>query len=249
MENRLLTADEVADYLRVDRNTIYIWCRKGILPAIKIGKEWRIREADLTAFVTPHHESPVRPASFERMFGSELEDSEHLLVVAPRQEDVWKVEAEFFKLAVKRGHLLLKGCWWQHPDDVRHEYTRAGLPVEDLEARGDLVVYNFWDAYKKGGAQAVVNLWYRRGQDGYFWGSGSYLTGEWETQLPQLVDFEDGLHRTLALTRGVAICPCVPNLDTTEAITTLFKLTLHHTGTVMMLDDDQLALLRPAPLQ
>lgn len=41
-EDDLLTVDEAAAYLKTSKNTICIWCRSGRLPAIKIGRQWRI---------------------------------------------------------------------------------------------------------------------------------------------------------------------------------------------------------------
>lgn len=43
----VLTADEVADYLRVHLTTVRRWCREGELPAVKVGRSYRVRRADL----------------------------------------------------------------------------------------------------------------------------------------------------------------------------------------------------------
>lgn len=42
-----MTVDEVAAYMRVRRETVWTWCRQKVLPAFKVGREWRIREEDL----------------------------------------------------------------------------------------------------------------------------------------------------------------------------------------------------------
>jgi excisionase family DNA binding protein len=39
--NEVLTLDELAQYLRVHRSTIYRLLRKNQLPAFKIGSDWR----------------------------------------------------------------------------------------------------------------------------------------------------------------------------------------------------------------
>jgi len=39
---KLLTSREAADYLRVSRATILRWCKAGQLPAVRIGRQWRI---------------------------------------------------------------------------------------------------------------------------------------------------------------------------------------------------------------
>ena len=41
------TVLEVAERLKVTKFTIQRWCSSGKLPAVKIGKEYRIRAADL----------------------------------------------------------------------------------------------------------------------------------------------------------------------------------------------------------
>ena len=50
-ESELLTLPEVAARLRLCNNTVYRMCRKGVLPARKVGRQWRIRAADLTEWL------------------------------------------------------------------------------------------------------------------------------------------------------------------------------------------------------
>ena len=44
---KLYTPEEVAEHLKVSRETIYIWLRSGKLRAAKIGHFWRIAESEL----------------------------------------------------------------------------------------------------------------------------------------------------------------------------------------------------------
>ena len=44
---KLLTLAEVHDHLRVSMVSIYAWIRSGKLPAIRVGREWRVRQSDL----------------------------------------------------------------------------------------------------------------------------------------------------------------------------------------------------------
>lgn len=53
----LLNVKEVADFLRVNTNTVYVWARQGRLPAIKIGRSWRFRRSDLEAWLEKHRQS------------------------------------------------------------------------------------------------------------------------------------------------------------------------------------------------
>ena len=43
LANRMLTAQELAVYLRVNRSTVYRLLKKGELPGFRIGSEWRFR--------------------------------------------------------------------------------------------------------------------------------------------------------------------------------------------------------------
>lgn len=49
--DRLWTVDEVADYLQVSRTTVLRRIRSGELVAIRMGNSWRVRQADLDAFL------------------------------------------------------------------------------------------------------------------------------------------------------------------------------------------------------
>jgi excisionase family DNA binding protein len=48
---RLLTVAEVADLLRVSSMTVYRLIKAGDLPAVRIGKSFRLREDDVDAFL------------------------------------------------------------------------------------------------------------------------------------------------------------------------------------------------------
>ena len=48
---KLLTTQEVADYLGLTRRTIYTYIQSGSLRAVKVGREWRIKESELEAFI------------------------------------------------------------------------------------------------------------------------------------------------------------------------------------------------------
>ncbi len=51
--DELLTVTEVAEYLGVTERTVYNWVRAGKLPAVKVGRLWRVRESDLASWLTP----------------------------------------------------------------------------------------------------------------------------------------------------------------------------------------------------
>jgi len=47
----LLTAEEVAEFLRVRPTTVYEWARNGKIPASKIGRLWRFSRQDTESWV------------------------------------------------------------------------------------------------------------------------------------------------------------------------------------------------------
>lgn len=49
-----LTTEEVLGYLKTTPRTIYRLIRSGELPAVRIGRQWRFRRADLDQWVERH---------------------------------------------------------------------------------------------------------------------------------------------------------------------------------------------------
>jgi excisionase family DNA binding protein len=46
MDNdKIMTLEEVAEYLRVKPQTIYTWLQEKKIPAAKLGKEWRFKKS------------------------------------------------------------------------------------------------------------------------------------------------------------------------------------------------------------
>lgn len=48
---KVYTLDEVADILKVTKRTLYSYIKAGTLPAVKMGKYWRVSQENLQAFV------------------------------------------------------------------------------------------------------------------------------------------------------------------------------------------------------
>jgi excisionase family DNA binding protein len=49
---QLLTVSEVADAMRVSNMTVYRLIKSGQLPAVRVGKNYRIRESDLDTYLS-----------------------------------------------------------------------------------------------------------------------------------------------------------------------------------------------------
>ncbi len=47
--NRLMTSEEVAEYLRLDIQTVSRMAARGDLPAVKVGREWRFKKEYIDA--------------------------------------------------------------------------------------------------------------------------------------------------------------------------------------------------------
>lgn len=46
-QDKIYGAKQLAKFFGVTEKTIWEWCKKGKLPAFKIGKEWKVRVLDL----------------------------------------------------------------------------------------------------------------------------------------------------------------------------------------------------------
>jgi len=53
----ILTLDEVAQYLKISKKTVYKIVNSGDLRAFKAGKHWRVRRAELGAWIAQQIES------------------------------------------------------------------------------------------------------------------------------------------------------------------------------------------------
>ena len=54
-EARLLTVNEVADLLRVSRMTVYRLIKHGEMPALRVGRNYRLREEDVHNYLTERY--------------------------------------------------------------------------------------------------------------------------------------------------------------------------------------------------
>jgi excisionase family DNA binding protein len=60
MEDRLLSVEDVSLYLGVNRDTVYKWVNEKGLPALKIGRLWKFRKADVDEWVKQFtHKKPL----------------------------------------------------------------------------------------------------------------------------------------------------------------------------------------------
>jgi PTS system nitrogen regulatory IIA component len=54
----LMSVRDLADYLQVDMSTIYIWSQRGQIPAMKVGKMWCYRRAEIEEWLNQRRSQP-----------------------------------------------------------------------------------------------------------------------------------------------------------------------------------------------
>ena len=57
----LLTPEDAGNYLRIHPKTAVRYARKRSIPALRIGKHWRFRQADLTEWAENQLQSTCQP--------------------------------------------------------------------------------------------------------------------------------------------------------------------------------------------
>ena len=51
INNELMTLEDLADYLKVTRRTIYDWLKHNKIPAIKLVGQWRFKRDKIDAWI------------------------------------------------------------------------------------------------------------------------------------------------------------------------------------------------------
>lgn len=130
----LLDVDDVAEYLGVEQTTVQRWCREGSIPAMKIGKQWRIRREALEDFL----KQGERPATLTGQLRSFLAMPDNVLGVAQNQELLHRLDAAFLGVGEARGGLLVKFTGGEplSEAELRADLESKGLAVGRLEEEG-----------------------------------------------------------------------------------------------------------------
>ena len=134
----LLSTEEVAEYLGLGQATVYHWCREGSLPAVKIGRRWRVRRSALEEFVRKNERSETLVGRMSAF----LEVPDNLLAVVQDRMLMRQMDTAFFRVAEARGGTMIK-YQLEEPrlpslEEVREQLEQAGLDVEGLEVEGRL---------------------------------------------------------------------------------------------------------------
>ncbi len=137
------------------------------------------------------------------------------MAVTRDKNNLYNLEAEFFKKGLSKGYRLFKGCWWQHPDDVRQELSLRGLSIDELEENNSLTIVDLTDQYNRSGKTGPIRSWSDEARKtlelGYntMWGSGSPHLSSCGGHFPSLIEFESSLNDVLRKLPVVGICPYI----------------------------------------
>jgi len=105
----LMTVEQVADFLQLNKLTVYKYIRDGRLPAARLGKAYRIRPADVDAFLERQMFRPrARPAGQPQVVQGQARSqrpapSSEEIAVAPRRES---------RAARERGEVSINPMEW-----------------------------------------------------------------------------------------------------------------------------------------
>lgn len=58
----LMTIEEVAEYMQVSRFTVYRLAKGHLIPATKIGRQWRFQREEIDQWVRQQYRKERRPA-------------------------------------------------------------------------------------------------------------------------------------------------------------------------------------------
>lgn len=254
MEQEYLTVEEVAALLRIHSNTVYRWCREGRLKALRFGKGWRIPRAALenvgaefAANQTKSLEESWPPGPLVQAM---CPAGDHVLAIADSRQAVYDLEANFFRTGLSLNVKLFKGCWWQHPDDARRELAERGLEVEQLEAKGRLVIANLQAICDKNGPEEAAAVWVDKTlqarKQGYerLWGSGSPYLAESPEMHERLRTFEMLLSHRLNGLPVIGLCSYFLDTGVSDYLSKLSHFIRNHWGLLTYASPDNIAFAR-----
>lgn len=69
--DRLMTLQDVAEYLQVKERTIYQWAQKGDIPAFKLGNVWRFKRQDIDLWIEERKRDTPRSRALRQAAGEE----------------------------------------------------------------------------------------------------------------------------------------------------------------------------------
>ena len=135
-ENGLLGAEDVARLLGVKESTVWRWCREGTLPALKVGKHWRVRRTALEGFLRRRE----RSVTLVGQLGSFLQVPDNVLAIAQNRDVLHRLDAAFFGVGEANDGLLVKfyGGEDKSEEELIERFEANGLEAWRLKREGRL---------------------------------------------------------------------------------------------------------------
>ena len=97
IDETFLTTDEVLEYLQVNLRTVYRLIKAGRIPAVRVGRQWRFRKADLDAWLESQRRG-VRPATLATT-SSRVEAGGRRVLVVDDEESIRELLTKTLALA------------------------------------------------------------------------------------------------------------------------------------------------------
>ena len=137
-ENGLLGAEEVAGLLGVKESTVWRWCRERTLPALKVGKHWRVRRSSLEDFLRKSE----RPVTLTGQLAAFLRVPDNVLAIAQNRDVLHRLDAAFFQVGEARDGLLVKFYGGEDisEDELIERFEERGLAAGRLRREGRLLM-------------------------------------------------------------------------------------------------------------
>ncbi len=229
--NKLMTVEEFAEYFRTTTTTVYRWLKQGKIKGIKIGKEWRLDEEAINALMSESDTEDISPLNL----WDALNTNEHLMVLTESKSKVFELEAAFFKHALEHNKHMMKGCWWQDPDEIEEMYQFYGLDIKNLQKDGLFKIVDFNRLYRKYGISGPVESWRNeiaRNRRNSLWASGSPSFTSCDQNENNLLSFEKKLNMAIKDMPIIGICPYSADEFQGERFSDLNTLIQEHSGIV-----------------
>ena len=207
-QDGLLGAEEVAALVGVKESTVWRWCREGTLPALKVGKQWRVRRAALEDFLRKSE----RPVTLAGQLGSFLRVPDSVLAIAQNRDVLHRLDAAFFGVGEARDGLLVKffGGEDKSEEELIERFENNGLEAGRLRHEGRLLMRP--EEVPVGGRQDLLGrlIEEESGEGRTVWASFDWVVDveletamEQQDKLSELVNAQQLVVKTAALEEAI----------------------------------------------
>jgi len=243
MEKDLLSAEDVAALMGVKETTVWRWCREGILPCLKVGKQWRIRREALEAFLRRSERSTTLVGQLSTF----LQVPDNVLAITQNIDLMQRLDVAFFQVGDAHGGMLVKfyGGEDAPADELRAEFEKNGLEIGRLEREGRFLMRPETDPLGGERQDELARLLEEEGEKGrpvwacFNWAVQVDLETALEQQkrLTELVDSRQLVVKTAAIEEAIDDWPA----------RVLRRAQSSHSATILY-SEDRLSLSRATPM-